>query len=121
MAILTPIWNVHSKTTNDLRQRISIVFDWCIANGYRTDNPCDPVRRAFPTNRRAVKKHHPSLAYAKVPGLSCGMLRECGSDETNKLAFEFQILTAVGRVNQGAQRGLKLTLTPLYGQFQTNV
>ena len=56
VAILTPIWNVHSITTNDLRQRIGIVFDWCIANGYRTDNPTDAVRRAFPTNRRAVKK-----------------------------------------------------------------
>ena len=101
VAILTPIWNVHSKTTNDLRQRIGIVFDWCIANGYRTDNPTDAVRRAFPTNRRAVKKHHPSLPYAEVPAFM-RMLRECGSDETNKLAFEFQILNAV---RPGESRG----------------
>jgi integrase len=112
VAILTPIWNIHTKTTNDLRQRISIVFDWCIANGYRTDNPTDAVRRAFPTNRKAVKKHHPSMPYADVPAF-LPMLRDSGADEINKLAFEFQILNAV---RPGEARGATWTEIDLTGK-----
>ena len=87
-------------------------MDWVIANGYRTDNPCDAVRRAFPTNRKAVKNHHPSMPYADVRAF-LSMLRDSGADEINKLAFEFQILNAV---RPGEARGATWTEIDLEGK-----
>ena len=70
-----------------------------------TDNPVDAARRAFPANRRTIKKHHPAMPYSEVPAF-IAMLRESESDATNKLAFEFQILNAV---RPGEARGATWT------------
>ena len=39
MGVLIPIWNDKYQTAKRLRQRISTVMRWAIAQGYRVDNP----------------------------------------------------------------------------------
>jgi integrase len=94
VGILTPIWTDKPKTCIDVRQRISMVMDWSIANEYRHDNPVDAARRGFPANRKAPKQHHPAMPFEDV-GEFLGTLR--GAPwlmPTNALCLEFQILTA---------------------------
>ena len=94
VGILTPIWADKPKTCIDVRQRVGMVADWAIANGYRTDNPVDAARKGFATNRRTPKKHHPSMPYEELPAF-LGMLREADAImDTNRLCIEFQILNA---------------------------
>ena len=92
--ILTPLWSTKPKTHIDVRQRISMVMSWAIANGYRTDNPVDAARLAFPANRRTPKKHHPSMPYEELPAFLCMLQAADSVMATNRLCIEFQILNA---------------------------
>ena len=39
LTVPTPIWTTKSETASRVRQRMETVFDWAIAQGYRSDNP----------------------------------------------------------------------------------
>ena len=39
LSVLTPIWTEKPETARRLRQRIETVFDWAVAQGWRSDNP----------------------------------------------------------------------------------
>ena len=41
MAVLLPIWNEKRVTARRVRQRISAVMRWAVAQGYREDNPAE--------------------------------------------------------------------------------
>ena len=41
MACLTPIWHQKPETARRVKQRIAAVMKWCIAQGFREDNPAD--------------------------------------------------------------------------------
>ena len=34
MNVLTPLWNIKHDTAKKLKQRLSVVFKWCRAQGY---------------------------------------------------------------------------------------
>jgi len=49
MACLAPIWTTKAETAKPVRQRISTIMKWAIAEGRRTDNPAgDSVVAALP-------------------------------------------------------------------------
>ena len=39
MAVLLPIWNEKRETARRVRLRLSAIFKWSVAQGYRDDNP----------------------------------------------------------------------------------
>ena len=39
MGVLLPIWSTKAETARRLRQRVSAIMKWAIAQGYRADNP----------------------------------------------------------------------------------
>ena len=41
MACLTPIWHTTPETARRVKQRIAAVMKWCIAQGFRENNPAD--------------------------------------------------------------------------------
>ena len=41
MACLTPIWHTRPETARRVKQRIAAVMKWCIAQGFRENNPAD--------------------------------------------------------------------------------
>ncbi|MDE2880358.1 MAG: tyrosine-type recombinase/integrase [Acidobacteriota bacterium] len=93
MAVLLPIWNEKRVTARRVRQRISAVMLWAIAQGYREDNPAGAaVGAALPKN--GIRPQHlAALPYAEVGG-AIATVRGSGAYPAAALAFEFLVLTA---------------------------
>ena len=94
LAVVQPIWSDKRETASRVRQRISTVLKWCIAKGYRSDDPAgDAVLQALPTGTGRAKQHHRALPYREVPA-ALQRIRKTGAWVGTKLAFEFLVFTA---------------------------
>ena len=94
MAVLMPIWNEKPETARRVRQRISTVMKWAVAQGYRADNPAgDAIGAALPKHIGKSKRHHRALPHGEVAA-AIETVRGSGAGIAVKLAFEFLILTA---------------------------
>ena len=93
MAVLLPIWTRKAETARRIRQRISTIMKWAIAQGYRADNPAgDAIAAALPkvgNTRRHFRAVHHSEA-----GDAIRAVRESQASLAVRLAFEFIVLTA---------------------------
>ena len=76
-----------------VRQRLSAIFKWSIAKGYRNDNPAGPAISEVLPKAKNGKKHMKALPHGEV-GSCIQLVRESQASETTKLAFEFLVLTA---------------------------
>ncbi|MCT8972481.1 tyrosine-type recombinase/integrase [Microbaculum marinisediminis] len=93
LRVLSPIWLTKPETARRVRQRIGTVLDWAKAAGFRSEgNPVEGVSKGLP-RQPDRKSHHAAMPYADVPEF-VSRLREGGTSEINRLAFEFLILTA---------------------------
>ena len=93
LAVLTPIWTTVPETASRVRQRLETVFDWAVAQGFRTDNPASrSITKVLPKVQR-TKQHHPALHYGDVPA-ALEKVRRSTADTVTKSAFEFLVLTA---------------------------
>ena len=93
LGVLTPMWTAKPETASRVRQRMETVFDWVIAQGWRSDNPAGKsVLRALPRHSR-VKNHFEALNYSKVPE-TVAKVRESNANLVTRLSFEFLVLTA---------------------------
>ena len=93
MAVLLPIWAEKSVTARRVRQRISAVMKWAVAQGYRGDNPAgDAIASALPRvgNRR---RHFRSVHHTEA-GDAIRAVWEAQAPLSARLAFEFLVLTA---------------------------
>lgn len=93
LKVLAPIWLTKPETARRIRQRLSIIFDWAKASGYRVgDNPVDGVGRGLP---KQIDKdaHHEAMPFSEVPAFLRAM-KATNSSLTAKLAFELLILSA---------------------------
>ncbi|MYB05124.1 MAG: tyrosine-type recombinase/integrase [Gemmatimonadetes bacterium] len=103
MGVLMPIWNDKYQTAKRVRQRISTVMRWAIAQGYRVDNPAgDAIGAALPKPPR-IQKHYKALPYDQVAG-ALATVRRSEARLSVKLGIEFLVLTA-GR--SGEVRGAR--------------
>lgn len=94
LAVVQPIWATKRETASRVRQRISAVMKWAIAQGHRADDPAGAaVLQALPKGTGKAKQHHKALPYAEVPD-AARLVRESKAWLGTKLAFEFLILTA---------------------------
>ena len=93
MAVLLPIWNDKRETARRVRQRISAVMLWAIAQGYRPDNPAgEAIANALPKNNQR-HQHQRTLPYAEVAA-AISKVRSSGAYRATILCFEFLVLTA---------------------------
>ena len=92
MGCLLPIWNTKRETGRRVKQRISAVLEWSMANGYRDDNPAAALAAALPKNG-AMKRHQKALHYSKVAA-AISTVAGTGGYIATRLAFEFLVLTA---------------------------
>lgn len=93
LKVLSMIWLTKPETARRLRQRMSNVFDWAKAAGFRdSGNPVEGVTRGLPKQAN-TDKHHEAMPYTEVPSFLIA-LRATTSSEIAKLAFELLILTA---------------------------
>ena len=93
MGVLVPIWTTKNETANRVRQRISAVMKWAMAEGHRQDDPAGNAIRAALPKVNGVKKHMEALPHGKVAG-AVAKVRQSGAYIMTKLAFEFVVLTA---------------------------
>ncbi len=94
MAVLMPIWNEKPETARRVRQRVSTVMKWAVAQGYRGDNPAgDAIGAALPKHNGKTKRHHRALPHGEVAA-AIEAVRGSNAGRSVKLAFEFLVLTA---------------------------
>ena len=102
LAVLVPIWNDKRSTALTVRQRISAVMKWSIAQGHREDDPAgDAISAALPKTNGA-KKHMKALPHADV-GAALAKIRAADAWACIRLALEFVVLTAA---RSGEVRGM---------------
>ena len=93
MAVLLPIWREKRETAKRVRQRISAVMRWAVAQGYREDNPAgDAIGAALP-KAGGRTMHQPALPYPEVRR-AMERVRASRAYPSTVLAFEFLVLTA---------------------------
>ena len=93
MAVLLPIWTEKAETARRVRQRISAIMKWAVAQGYRGDNPAgEAIASALPRvgNRR---RHFRSVHHTEARD-AIRAVREAKASLPARLAFEFLVLTA---------------------------
>ena len=100
------------ETARRVRQRISAVMRWAVAQGYREDNPAgDAIGAALP--KTGVRtRHQPALPYPEVRG-AMERVRASRAYPTTVLAFEFLVLTAC---RSGEVRGARWEEMDLEGR-----
>ena len=77
-----------------MRQRISTVMKWAVAEGHRSDNPAgEAIGAALPRYNGRAKRHHRALPHCEVAA-AIEAVRSSRAGIAVKLAFEFLILTA---------------------------
>ena len=93
MAVLLPEWQAKHETLRRVRQRISTVMRWAVAQGYRQDDPAGPaLSAALPPPGRVVQ-HMRALPHAEVAA-ALATVRESGAWWATKAALEFIAHTA---------------------------
>ena len=93
MGALVPHWTSKHETMRRVKQRVSAVMRWSMAQGYRQDDPAgDALNVALP-KRGNPRQHLKALPYHEVSAALEAVDRS-SSGLVTKLAFHFLVLTA---------------------------
>ena len=103
LALLMPHWSSKRETMRRVKQRISRVMQWSIAEGHRADDPAGPAIGAALPRNGVRKQHQRALPYGAVGG-ALARVRASGAWWATKAAFEFLTLTAT---RSGEVRGAR--------------
>ena len=93
MSIVTPIWTKKAETAKRVRQRISVIMRWSIAQGHRTDDPASGAITAALPRQDTRKNHQRSVPHGEVAA-AVEAVRASQASPVTKLAFEYLVLTA---------------------------
>ena len=93
LRVLTPIWTTKTETARRVRQRISAVMKWAIANEYRYDNPAGDAISAVLPKMPSTKAHFKALPYEQVADALMAV-RGSNASVAARLGLEFLVLTA---------------------------
>ena len=94
MRVLLPLWGAMPESARRIRQRISIVMKWAVAQGYRADNPAGNALGAALPRVPSTETHYCALPYGRVPA-ALRKVRASGAYVGKLLCFEFLVLCAV--------------------------
>ena len=94
MAVLAPIWNEKRETARRVKQRISAICRWAVAQGHRADDPAGIVIDAALPRNGVERRHMPALPYEEVADCIAKVKASKRAGASSKLALEFLILTA---------------------------
>jgi len=93
LRILSPIWVTKAETAKRVRQRLSTVFKYCVAQQWRTDDPANiAIVEALPNPKRKVQ-HRKGISYNDVSDF-IETVSKSSAGLSTKLGLEFLILTA---------------------------
>ena len=94
MSVLLPIWNEKPETARRVKQRISAICRWAVAQGYRNDDPAGVVVDAALPRNTVQRRPMPALAYEEVADCIAKVKASRRASASSKLALEFPVLTA---------------------------
>ena len=94
MAVLEPIWNEKRETAKRVKQRVSAICRWAVAQGHRTDDPAGIVIDSALPRNGVERRHMPALPYDEVADCIARVKASKRASASSKLALEFLILTA---------------------------
>ena len=115
LAVLVPIWATKRETARRVRQRISAVMLWTVAEGHREANPAgEAIGAALPKNGN-LREHQKALPYVEV-GAALATVRGSRAGLATTLAFEFLTLTAC---RSGEVRGARWSEVDIEGATWT--
>ena len=101
MNAIGPLWTAKHDTAKKVRQRLSLVFRWAVATGYRLDDPAgEALLAALPSSTNG-RNHHKALPPDQVAG-ALAVIEDSQAWPTTKLVLRFLALTAV---RSGEARG----------------
>ena len=93
MGVLIPHWTNKHETMRRVKQRVSAVMRWSMAQGYRQDDPAgDALNVALP-KRGKPRQHLRALPYHEVSA-TLEAVAQSNSGLVTKLAFHFLVFTA---------------------------
>ena len=93
MAVLLPHWATKHETMRRIKQRLSRIFRWAVAEGYRADDPAGgTLDAALPRNGQSTR-HFAALPHGEVAA-AIETVRNSATWPGTKAAFEFLVLTA---------------------------
>ena len=93
MSVLLPHWSAKRETMRRIKQRLSRIFRWSIAQGYRTDDPAGTALDAALPRNGGKTQHFAALPHGEVAA-AVAAVRKSGAWPGTKAAFEFLVLTA---------------------------
>ena len=93
MACLTPIWHQKPETARRVKQRIAAVMKWCIAQGFREDNPADDRITAALGSNTQRPQHMKALHHSQV-STAIRTVEATDAHWATIAAFKFLTLTA---------------------------
>lgn len=94
LAAIAPIWNKKRETAQRVRQRISTVMLYCVAQGHCQNDPAGKaVLQALPSGTGRVRNHFPALHYRDVPA-ALQRIQRTDAWIGTRLAFAFLVHTA---------------------------
>ena len=93
MACLTPVWHQKPETASRVKQRIAAVMQWCIAQGFREDNPADDRITAALGSNKQPPQHMKALHHSMV-GAAVRAVEATDAHWGTIAAFKFLTLTA---------------------------
>jgi integrase len=101
---LCTIWIDKPDTASRIKQRCSVVMDWCVAQEMCDSNPVGVVGKLLPKqqSKRDRVVHQPSMAWSEIPAFVDEVIHN-GQTSLSKLMLEFLILTAA---RSGEVRGM---------------
>ena len=110
MACLTPIWHTRPETARRVKQRIAAVMKWCIAQGFRENNPADDRITAALGSNSQRPQHMKALPHSKV-GAAIRTVEKTDAHWATIAAFKFLTLTATrsGEVRHATWTEIGLT------------
>ena len=94
MSVLLPIWNEKRETARRVKQRISAICRWAVAQGYRNDDPAGVVVDAALPRNTVQRRPMRALAYEEVADCIAKVKASRRASTSSKLALEFLVLTA---------------------------
>lgn len=89
--VLRPIWTEKPETASRVRQRISKVMKWGMAQGWRKDNPAIGISTALP-KQTEPRQRRKAMDYTDVP-VFLTALGQSQAGLSTRLCLEFLILT----------------------------
>ena len=93
MACLSPIWHQRPETASRVKQRISAVMKWSIAQGFQEDNPADErVTAALGSNKK--RPQHMKASHHSKVAAAVGVVEATDAHWATIAAFKFLTLTA---------------------------